>query len=125
MFRYTFICRYSVFFGTCNTGVGIGILKYCGIGIDIPTQHYYVVVNPIYAGRLRTARSHNECKSRLKGHCCFVAFQKPVYFVYNILKFYLYQRVLLMPFISSQGHIRNFYSFIDSRYNSREANYGN
>jgi hypothetical protein len=35
-----FICRYSVFFGISNTDVGIGILKYCGIGIDIPTHLY-------------------------------------------------------------------------------------
>ena len=35
-----FICRYSVFFGIYNTdvGIGIGILKYRGIGIGIPTQ---------------------------------------------------------------------------------------
>ena len=36
-----FICRYSVFFGIYNTDVGIGILKYrgIGIGIGIPTHH--------------------------------------------------------------------------------------
>ncbi len=36
-----FICRYSVFFGIYNTdvGIGIGILKYRGIGIGIPTHH--------------------------------------------------------------------------------------
>ena len=42
-FRY-FFGRYSVFFGICNTnvGIGIGILKYRGIGTVsvLPTQEF-------------------------------------------------------------------------------------
>jgi hypothetical protein len=43
-----FICRYSVFFGISNTdvGIGIGILKYRGIGIGIPT-HLYDPADPM------------------------------------------------------------------------------
>ena len=39
-----FICRYSAFFEISYTDVAIGrpigILKYRGVGIGIPTQHY-------------------------------------------------------------------------------------